>query len=66
MQEIAGTIQNQRAILQQGMLRDALAKYQVMLDNELYTDLNVLRETQVWRLDALNGFVLEKSSVSGK
>ncbi|MDD5319143.1 MAG: hypothetical protein PHD43_00755 [Methylococcales bacterium] len=64
--EIARAIQNKRAILQLGQLRDALAKYQVMLDNELYKAIKVLRETQVWRLDALNGFVLEKGSVSGK
>ena len=64
--EIARTIQNKRAILQQGQLRDALAKYQVMLDNELYKAIKALRETQAWRLDALNGFVLEKDSVSGK
>ena len=62
--EIARTIQNKSAILQQGQLRDALAKYQVMLDNELYKAIKALRETQVWRLDALNGFVLEKSSGS--
>jgi hypothetical protein len=55
--EIARTVQNKRAILQQGQLRDVLAKYQVMLDNELYKAIKALRETQVWRLDALNGFV---------
>jgi hypothetical protein len=64
--EIAETIRNKRAIVQQGQLRDALAKYQVMLDNELYKAMKALRETQVWRLDALNGFVLEKGSGSGK
>lgn len=64
--EIARTIQNKRAVLQQGQLRDALAKYQVMLDNELYKAIKALRETQAWRLNALNGFVLEKSSVSEK
>jgi hypothetical protein len=64
--EIAGTIRNKRAIVQQGQLRDALAKYQVMLDNELYKAIKALRETQVWRLDALNGFVLEKGSGCGK
>ncbi|MGZ8955040.1 MAG: hypothetical protein ACXW0Q_10220 [Methylovulum sp.] len=64
--EIAGTIRNKRAIIQQGQLRDALAKYQVMLDNELYKAIKALRETQAWRLDSLNGFVLEKGTVSGK
>jgi hypothetical protein len=58
--EIAHRIRNKRAILQQAELRDALAKYQVMLDNELYKAIKALRETQVWRLNALNGFVLEK------
>ena len=58
--EIAQTVRNKRAILQLGELRDALAKYQVMLDNELYKAIKALRETQVWRLGALNGFVLEK------
>lgn len=38
---------------QQGQLRDALAKYQVMLDNELYKAIKALRETQAWRLDSL-------------
>lgn len=61
--EIARTIQNIRTILQQGQLRDALAKYLVMLDNELYKAIKALREAQVWRLDALNGFVLEKVAV---
>jgi len=46
-------------------MRDSLAKYQVMLDNELYKAIKVLRETQTYRLDTLesitetNGFVLE-------
>jgi len=48
--------------LQQGHLRDVLAKYQVMLDSELYKAIKVLRVTQVWRLDALNGFVLENTA----
>lgn len=51
--EIAQTIRNKRAILQQGQLRDALAKYQIMLDNELYKAIKALRETQAWRLDSL-------------
>ncbi|MDD5579044.1 MAG: hypothetical protein PHY16_07150 [Methylobacter sp.] len=70
--EVANMIRNKRAVLQQEQLRDALAKYQVMLDNELYKAIKALRETQIWRLDSLpstpdeNGFVLEKGSVSGK
>jgi len=63
--EIARTVLNKRAILQ-GQLRDVLAKYQVMLDNELYKAIKALRETQAWRLDALNGFVLENNSIPGK
>jgi hypothetical protein len=59
-QLIVQTIRNKKAILQEGELRDALAKYQVMLDNELYKAIKALRETQNWRLGALNGFVLEK------
>jgi hypothetical protein len=70
--EVANMIRNKRAILQMGQLREALAKYQVMLENELYKAIKALRETQIWRLDALqsipgeNGFVLENSSVSEK
>ncbi|WP_411726876.1 hypothetical protein [Methyloglobulus sp.] len=62
--EVAGLVRNKRAILQ-GITRDILAKYQVMLDNELYKAIKALRETQAWRLDALNGFVLENGTVSG-
>ncbi len=63
--EIARSVQNKQSILQ-GKLRDSLAKYQVMLDNELYKAIKVLRETQTYRLDTLesiteqNGFVLER------
>lgn len=63
--EIAQAVRNKKAILQ-GQLRDVLAKYQVMLDNELYKAIKVLRETQAWRLDSLNGFVLENDSDSEK
>ncbi|OQK17256.1 hypothetical protein AU255_05020 [Methyloprofundus sedimenti] len=65
--EIASSVQNKQSILQ-GKLRDALAKYQLMLDNELYKAIKTLRETQTWRLDILepmtekNGFVLENKS----
>ncbi|NOQ94074.1 MAG: hypothetical protein GQ547_05495, partial [Methylophaga sp.] len=64
--EIASSVQNKQSILQ-GKLRDSLAKYQVMLDNELYKAIKTLRETQAWRLETLesiteeNGFVLEKA-----
>jgi hypothetical protein len=51
--EIAKAIRNKRAILQHGLLRDALAKYQIMLDNELYKAIKALRETQAWRLESL-------------
>jgi hypothetical protein len=63
--EIAQAVRNKKAILQ-GQLRDVLVKYQVMLDNELYKAIKVLRETQAWRLDSLNGFVLENDSDSEK
>ena len=62
--EIARTVQNEGGILK-GQIRDSLAKYQVMLDNELYKAIKALRETQAWRLETLepvteqNGFVLE-------
>jgi len=62
--EIASSVQKKQSILQ-GKLRDSLAKYQVMLDNELYKAIKTLRETQSWRLETLesiteeNGFVLE-------
>ena len=64
--EIAHSVQNKGAILQ-GKMRDSLAKYQVMLDNELYKAIKVLRETQAYRLETLesiteqNGFVLENN-----
>ncbi len=62
--EIVRSVQDKQSILQ-GKLRDSLAKYQVMLDNELYKAIKTLRETQSWRLETLesvtdeNGFVLE-------
>jgi len=68
--EIARAVRNKRAILDESLL-NVLAKYQVMLDNELYKAIKVLRETQAWRLDALqsvsgeNGFVSEKGKDSG-
>lgn len=64
--EMARMVRNKQSILQ-GKMRDSLAKYQVMLDNELFKTIKVLRETQSWRLDTLesvskqNGFVLENS-----
>ncbi|MDD5410920.1 MAG: hypothetical protein PHF31_05825 [Methylobacter sp.] len=67
--EIARAVRNKRAILEESLL-NVLAKYQVMLDNELYKAIKALRETQAWRLDALqsvsgeNGFVLEKGKDS--
>ena len=65
--EIARSVQNKQSILQ-GKLRDSLAKYQVMLDNELYKAIKTLRETQAWRLETIesvteeNGFVLENNT----
>ena len=65
--EIVRSVQNKHSILQ-GKLRDSLSKYQVMLDNELYKAIKILRETQTYRLETLelvtesNGFVLEKNN----
>lgn len=58
---IAQQVKDRRAI-PQVQLGESLAKYQVMLDNELYKAIKALRETQEWRqksLPAANGFVLE-------
>jgi hypothetical protein len=65
--EIAELVKSKRTILKE-KLRESLAKYQVMLDNELYKAIKALRETQEWRFKTLivvteeNGFDLEKSS----
>jgi len=65
--EVANLVQNKESILQ-GRLRDSLAKYQVMLDNELYKAIKALREVQAWRFETLesiteeNGFVLENKA----
>jgi hypothetical protein len=62
--EVAELVKSKRAILKD-KLRDALSKYQIMLDNELYKAMKALRETQDWRFKTLtvmpdeNGFVLE-------
>ena len=62
--EVAELVRSKRAILKD-KLRDALSKYQVMLDNELYKSIKALREAQDWRFKTLtvipdeNGFVLE-------
>lgn len=64
--EIAALVKSKKAILQE-KAREAFAKYQVMIDNELYKALKALREAQEWRLKTLdelpneNGFVLEKA-----
>lgn len=64
--EVAELVTSKRAILKD-KLRDGLAKYQVMLDNELYKAIKALKETQEWRLKTLtdttdeNGFVLENA-----
>jgi uncharacterized protein YjcR len=49
---VAKLIKDKRAILSEKS-RDSLAKYQVMLDNELYKVIKALREAQTWRIDML-------------
>lgn len=49
---VAQMVKDKRAILSEKS-RDSLAKYQVMLDNELYKAVKALRETQAWRIDTL-------------
>lgn len=49
---IAQLVKDKRTVLPE-QSRDSLAKYQVMLDNELYKALKALRETQAWRVDSL-------------
>jgi len=67
--EIARLVKNKRSILKE-KLRESLAKYQIMLDNELYKALKALRDTQDWRYKTLtivpvdNGFDLENQSTS--
>jgi hypothetical protein len=50
--EVAELVRSKRVILKD-KLRDALSKYQVMLDNELYKATKVLREAQDWRFKSL-------------
>ena len=65
--EIAELVKSKLSILKE-KLRDSLAKYQVMLDNELYKALKALRDTQDWRYKTLtivpvdNGFDLENQT----
>ena len=49
---VAEMIKDKRAILPEKS-RDSLAKYQVMLDNELCKALKTLREQQEWRVNSL-------------
>ena len=49
---VAEMIKDERAILPEKS-RDSLAKYQVMLDNELYKAIKTLREMQEWRVSSL-------------
>lgn len=49
---VAQMVKDKRAILPEKS-RDSLAKYQVMLDNELYKALKTLREKQEWRVNSL-------------
>lgn len=63
---VAEMVRSKRAILR-GDARDALAKYQVMLDNELYKAFKALREAQEWRMNSIeaapytDGFVSENA-----
>lgn len=47
--DVAELVRNKRAVLPE-KARESLAKYQVMLDNELYKAIKALREAQEWRL----------------
>lgn len=64
---LAQQIRDERSILH-GEQLERLAKYQVMLDNDLIKALRTLREIQDWRHSSLepanaeNGFVLEKTA----
>jgi hypothetical protein len=49
---VAQMVKDKRAILSEKS-RDSLAKYQVMLDNELYKAIKAFREVQAWRIDTL-------------
>jgi hypothetical protein len=64
--EVAELVRSKHSILKD-KLCDALSKYQVMLDNELYKAIKALREAQEWRFKTLtiipadNGFVMENT-----
>lgn len=49
---VAELVKDKRAILPEKS-RDSLAKYQVMIDNEMYKALKTLREQQEWRVNSL-------------
>lgn len=49
---VAEVVRSKRAILM-GDERDILAKYQVMLDNDLYKAMKALREAQEWRMKSI-------------
>lgn len=53
---VAEMIKDKRAILSEKS-RDSLAKYQVMLDNELGKALKSLREQQEWRVNSLQAII---------
>ena len=68
---LAEMVRSERAILMSDE-KDTLAKYQVMLDNELYKAMKALREAQEWRMKSIeaipeaNGFVSENASAEIK
>lgn len=50
--DVAKLVKHKRAVLPE-KARESLAKYQIMLDNELYKAIKALRETQAWRVNSL-------------
>ena len=63
---VAGMVRSKRAILRSDA-RDTLAKYQLMLDNDLCKALKALRDAQEWRMKSIeavpetDGFVSENA-----
>jgi hypothetical protein len=60
---LASLVRSERAIPER-QTRELLAKYQVMLDNQLYKAMKALRETQEWRLKTLEGAVVDAEEAS--
>jgi hypothetical protein len=64
MLALASLVRSERAIPEKET-RELLAKYQVMLDNQLYKAMKALREAQEWRLKTLEGRVVDTEEASG-